>query len=466
MDFSRFFIDRPIFAAVLSIVIFAAGLIAIPLLPISEYPEVVPPSVVVRTVYPGANPKVIAETVATPLEEAINGVEDMMYFKSVAGSDGVLQMTITFKPGTDADDAAVRVQNRVAQALARLPEDVRRQGVTTQKQSPVVPDGRAPGLAPTASTTRCTCATTCACTSRTNSRRSRASATRRPVRRRRLRDAHVAGPGQDRRTRHDRRRRAARRARTEHPGLRRPARRRADAQRQRLPHADQRAGPPAFGRGVRQHRAEVAATTANSCASATWRASNSPPATTRCARASTARTPPPSACSRRRAPTRWRSATRWSRRWTSCKSRFPPGVEYRTVYDTTIFVRDSIKAVVTHAAGSDAARGAGGDPVPADLARLDHPADRGAGFDRRYLRRAVPARLLDQHADAVRPGARDRHRGGRRDRRRRERRAQHRGRRNAAGGRAPGDEGSLRARSSRSRWCCARCSCRWRSCPA
>src|SRR4029079_16542118 len=117
MDFSRFFIDRPIFAAVLSIVIFAAGLIAIPLLPITEYPEVVPPSVVVRTVYPGANPKVIAETVATPLEEAINGVEDMMYIKSVAGSDGVLQMTVTFKPGTNADDAAVLVQNRASPAL-------------------------------------------------------------------------------------------------------------------------------------------------------------------------------------------------------------------------------------------------------------------------------------------------------------------------------------------------------------
>ncbi|KFN50466.1 efflux RND transporter permease subunit [Arenimonas composti] len=137
MDFSRFFIDRPIFAAVLSIVIFAAGLIALPQLPVGEYPEVVPPSVVVRTVYPGANPKVIAETVATPLEEAIDGVEDMMYIKSVAGSDGVLQLTVTFRPGVDPDDAAVRVQNRVAQALARLPEDVRRQGVTTQKQSPV-----------------------------------------------------------------------------------------------------------------------------------------------------------------------------------------------------------------------------------------------------------------------------------------------------------------------------------------
>jgi multidrug efflux pump len=138
MDFSRFFIDRPIFAAVLSIVIFAAGLIALPQLPVSEYPDVVPPTVQVRAMYPGANPKVIAETVATPLEEAINGVEDMMYVKSVAGSDGVLLTTITFRPGTDPDQAQVQVQNRVSQALARLPEDVRRLGVTTQKQSPTL----------------------------------------------------------------------------------------------------------------------------------------------------------------------------------------------------------------------------------------------------------------------------------------------------------------------------------------
>ena len=137
MDFSRFFIDRPIFAAVLSIVIFAAGLIAIPQLPVSEYPDVVPPTVQVRAMYPGANPKVIAETVATPLEEAIRGVEGLMYVKSVASSDGVLQTTVTFNPDVDADEATVRVQNRVSQALARLPEDVRRQGVTTQKQSPV-----------------------------------------------------------------------------------------------------------------------------------------------------------------------------------------------------------------------------------------------------------------------------------------------------------------------------------------
>lgn len=135
MNFSRFFINRPIFAAVLSIVIFAAGLIAIPFLPVSEYPDVVPPTVQVRAVYPGANPKVIADTVATPIEESINGVENMMYLKSVAGSDGVLVITVTFRPGTNPDEAQVLVQNRVSQALARLPEDVRRQGVTTQKQS-------------------------------------------------------------------------------------------------------------------------------------------------------------------------------------------------------------------------------------------------------------------------------------------------------------------------------------------
>ncbi len=134
-DFSRFFVDRPIFAAVLSILIFTAGLISVQLLPISEYPDVVPPTVNVRAVYPGANPKVIAETVAAPLEDAINGVDNMMYMKSVASSDGVLSLDITFKPGTDVDLAQVQVQNRVSQATPRLPEDVRRLGIAVQKSS-------------------------------------------------------------------------------------------------------------------------------------------------------------------------------------------------------------------------------------------------------------------------------------------------------------------------------------------
>ena len=136
MNFSNFFIRRPIFAGVLSSLIFLLGLIAMWRLPISEYPEVVPPTVVVQATYPGANPKVIAETVSSPLEEQINGVENMMYMKSVAGSDGVLQMTITFAPGTDPNKAQVDVQNRVSQALSRLPSEVVSLGVTTQKQSP------------------------------------------------------------------------------------------------------------------------------------------------------------------------------------------------------------------------------------------------------------------------------------------------------------------------------------------
>src|SRR5881394_1588637 len=136
MDFSRFFIDRPIFAAVLSIVIFAAGLIAIPLLPVGEYPEVVPPSVVVRAAYPGANPKVISETVAAPLEQEIVGVENMLYMSSQAQMDGTLALTVTFKIGTDIDKAQVQVQNRVSQALPRLPEDVRAIGVSVKKSTP------------------------------------------------------------------------------------------------------------------------------------------------------------------------------------------------------------------------------------------------------------------------------------------------------------------------------------------
>ncbi|WP_197419553.1 efflux RND transporter permease subunit, partial [Burkholderia sp. TSV86] len=115
MNPSKIFIDRPIFAGVLSVVILLAGLIAIFLLPISEYPDVVPPSVLVKVQYPGANPKVIAETVASPLEEQINGVEGMLYMQSQANSSGNLTITVTFKLGTDPDKATQLVQNRVNQ---------------------------------------------------------------------------------------------------------------------------------------------------------------------------------------------------------------------------------------------------------------------------------------------------------------------------------------------------------------
>ena len=136
MNLSKFFIDRPVFAGVLSVLIFVSGLLALRALPISEYPEVVPPQVVVRANYPGASPKVIAETVATPIEEQINGVEGMLYMGSQATTDGLMTLTVTFKLGTDPDKAQQLVQNRVSQAEPRLPDAVRTLGITTIKSSP------------------------------------------------------------------------------------------------------------------------------------------------------------------------------------------------------------------------------------------------------------------------------------------------------------------------------------------
>ena len=136
MNISRFFIDRPIFAGVLSALILLAGIVGLFKLPVSEYPPVVPPSVVVHAQYPGATPKVMAETVAAPLEEQVNGVENMLYMQSLSSNDGHLYLTVTFRLGTDPDKAQQFVENRVSQALPRLPEDVQRLGVTTVKSSP------------------------------------------------------------------------------------------------------------------------------------------------------------------------------------------------------------------------------------------------------------------------------------------------------------------------------------------
>lgn len=135
MKFSHFFVDRPIFASVLSIFILIVGGIAYLGLPVSEYPRVAPPTIVVTAAYPGASPSVISRTVATPLEQEVNGVENMLYMYSQSTSDGRMTLTITFKLGTNLDTAQVLVQNRVSAALPRLPEEVRRIGVTTRKQS-------------------------------------------------------------------------------------------------------------------------------------------------------------------------------------------------------------------------------------------------------------------------------------------------------------------------------------------
>ena len=134
--FARFFIDRPIFATVVSLVIVVAGAVAFLGLPVSQYPDIAPPTIQVSAIYPGANARVVAETVATPLEVEINGVERMLYMSSAAGNDGSMNLTITFELGTDLDQAQVLVQNRVALAEPRLPEEVRRQGITVKKRSP------------------------------------------------------------------------------------------------------------------------------------------------------------------------------------------------------------------------------------------------------------------------------------------------------------------------------------------
>ena len=148
--FSKFFIERPIFSSVVSIVIVIAGLVTLGTLPISQYPEITPPTVEVKATYPGANASVIAETVAAPIEQEVNGIERMLYMSSTSASDGTYTLTVTFEVGSDLDLAQILTQNRVALAEAKLPEEVKRQGINTKKKatsivlmvSLVSPEGR------------------------------------------------------------------------------------------------------------------------------------------------------------------------------------------------------------------------------------------------------------------------------------------------------------------------------------
>ncbi|MGZ5014137.1 MAG: efflux RND transporter permease subunit, partial [Methylobacter sp.] len=134
--FTHFFIDRPIFASVLSIVVILVGGLALISLPIAQYPEIAPPTVVVSATYPGANAAVVAETVATPIEQEVNGVEDMLYMSSQSTNSGTMSLTVTFKPGTSLDKSQVLIQNRLSLAEPRLPDEVKRQGISVKKRSP------------------------------------------------------------------------------------------------------------------------------------------------------------------------------------------------------------------------------------------------------------------------------------------------------------------------------------------
>src|SRR4051795_13391355 len=147
---SHFFIDRPIFATVLSVVIIIVGGVALSQLPIAQYPDVAPPTIQVTATYPGANARTVGDTVATPIEQEVNGVERMLYMSSKCTNDGQMNLDVTFELGTNLDTAQVLVQNRVAIAQSKLPEEVKRIGVTTKKKSPsillcvnlIAPDGR------------------------------------------------------------------------------------------------------------------------------------------------------------------------------------------------------------------------------------------------------------------------------------------------------------------------------------
>ncbi len=132
----RFFIDRPIFATVMSVLILLAGAMAIPSRPIAQYPKVTPPTIQIDCQYPGASSQVVSETIAAPIEQQVNGVEDMLYMSSQSTSDGSYTLTVTFKPDTDLNMARIRVLNRVNLAMPQLPEVVRATGITTRKRSP------------------------------------------------------------------------------------------------------------------------------------------------------------------------------------------------------------------------------------------------------------------------------------------------------------------------------------------
>src|SRR6516164_10122270 len=138
MRLPHFFIDRPIFATVLSVFVTLVGLGALAILPIAQYPEIVPPTVQVTTIYPGASAETVSRTVATPLEQEINGVENMIYMNSQSTGDGKLTLTVTFQIGTDLNVAQMLTQNRVQDALPRLPEDVQCQGVQVRKSTPTI----------------------------------------------------------------------------------------------------------------------------------------------------------------------------------------------------------------------------------------------------------------------------------------------------------------------------------------
>ena len=438
MNLSKFFIDRPIFAGVLSVLILLGGLISLGLLPISEYPEVAPPSVVVRANYPGASPKVIAETVATPIEESINGVENMLYMSSQATTDGRMTLTVTFKIGTNPDLAQQLVQNRVTQAEPRLPEEVRRLGVTAVKSAvdlTMVVHLVSP-----------------------SERYDTTYLRNYGVLNVKDRLARIEGVGQvlmwgsgdySMRVWLDPRKVAER----------------------NLSAGD-------IVRAIRSENVQAAAGIVGGSPSpdridlqlsinAQGRLQSEEEFGDIIVKSEGSARHPPARCGAHRAR-RFRvraalaarqQARSGDRRVRRARLERDPDLGQRAPHhgrdqEDHARGRGLRNCLRPHPvrtrfhqgrrqdpAGSDRAGGAGGDLVPPDLARLDHPAGVGADIDRRHVHAPLPVRILHQCAELVRIGARHRYRGRRRDSGGGERRAQHRRGPLAARGDLSGDEG-------------------------
>ena len=383
---SRFFIDRPIFASVLSIVITLAGGIAVLTLPIAQYPEITPPTVEVSAYYPGANAKVVADTVAAPIEQQVNGVEGMLYMSSQCTNDGMYTLTVTFKPGVDLNMAQVLVQNRESLAEPILPDLVKRRGVTVKKKSPSIlmivnlfsPSGTRDNLYLSNYATI------------------------------QLRDelARLEGvgditylgqrdysmriwldPRQDVVPEPDRDRRLDRHRPAEHPGGRRPDRPAPGAQRPGLPVHDDDSRLAWRTRSSSRTSSSRPTPMAGSSGSETSPGSSwGPRATTRPA-PSTATPRSPSRSTSGPGSNALKTADLVKQKMEDLKKRFEEGVDYAIVYDTTPFITESVNEVFKTLARRGHPRGRGGPALPPELALRPDPPGRRPGGHRRHLRR-------------------------------------------------------------------------------
>ena len=422
--FSRFFIDRPLFATVISTFLVIAGLAAMRALPIAQYPEIAPPVVTVQAVYPGASAKTLEQTVASPLENAINGVPGMIYMSSSSSAAGTVQIQVTFEIGTNVDIAAVNVNNRVKQVEPRLPEEVRRQGVTVERGSSAflqvlafyAPDGRYDDLFTSNYVTLNVLDHLKRLPGTTNVQIFGAKdyAMRIWLKPERLAQLKLT-PNDVIAAVNEQNAQFAAGKIGQSPIAKNQDLVYTVTTRGRLSDPKQfeqiivRANPDGVDGAARRRRSRRTGLEGLRVHGPLQRQAGDAGRHL-------------SLAGRQRARSRQDAS---KTEMAVLSQRFPEGLSFAIPYDTTRFVGVSIGEVLKTLGEAMLLVFLVVYPVPAELARGDHPVRRGAGVADRHLRRHLPARLLDQHADAVRHGAGDRHRRRRRDRRARERRAHH-----------------------------------------